>query len=124
MSNIVDLNNLICILKEGVMVMGLVFFVVQIDKLMVYQVLLVKWNKVYNLMVLCDLVQMVMYYLFDLFLVVLVFVGVQCVLDVGVGGGLLGIVLVIWVVEVQLQMQIILVDMVFKKIVFFNQVKV
>ncbi len=123
MSNTADLNNLARTLKEGATAMGLALSAAQIDKLMAYQALLAKWNKVYNLTALRDPAQMVTHHLLDSLSAVSAFAGAQRVLDVGAGGGLPGIVLAIWAAEAQPQMQITLVDTVSKKTAFLNQVK-
>ena len=123
MSNTADLNNLTRTLKEGATAMGLALSAAQIDKLMAYQALLAKWNKVYNLTALRDPAQMVTHHLLDSLSAVSAFAGAQRVLDVGAGGGLPGIVLAIWAAEAQPQMQITLVDTVSKKTAFLNQVK-
>ncbi|MBN9358179.1 16S rRNA (guanine(527)-N(7))-methyltransferase RsmG [Herbaspirillum sp. WGmk3] len=123
MSNTADLNNLTRTLKEGAQAMGLALSAAQIDKLMAYQALLAKWNKVYNLTALRDPAQMVTHHLLDSLSAVSAFAGAQRVLDVGAGGGLPGIVLAIWAAEAQPQMQITLVDTVSKKTAFLNQVK-
>lgn len=123
MSNTADLNNLTRSLEEGATAMGLALSAAQIDKLMAYQALLAKWNKVYNLTALRDPAQMVTHHLLDSLSAVAAFAGAQRVLDVGAGGGLPGIVLAIWAAEAQPQMQITLVDTVSKKTAFLNQVK-
>jgi len=123
MSNTADLNNLTRTLKEGAQAMGLALSAAQIDKLMAYQALLAKWNKVYNLTALRDPAQMVTHHLLDSLSAVSAFASAQRVLDVGAGGGLPGIVLAIWAAEAQPQMQITLVDTVSKKTAFLNQVK-
>ncbi len=123
MSNTADLNNLTRTLKEGAQAMGLALSAAQIDKLMAYQALLAKWNKVYNLTALRDPAQMVTHHLLDSLSAVSAFAGARRVLDVGAGGGLPGIVLAIWAAEAQPQMQITLVDTVSKKTAFLNQVK-
>ncbi len=123
MSNTADLNNLTRTLEEGATAMGLALSPAQIDKLMAYQALLAKWNKVYNLTALRDPAQMVTHHLLDSLSAVSAFAGAQRVLDVGAGGGLPGIVLAIWAAEAQPQMQITLVDTVSKKTAFLNQVK-
>lgn len=123
MSNTADLNNLTRTLEEGAKSMGLALSAAQIDKLMAYQALLAKWNKVYNLTALRDPAQMVTHHLLDSLSAVSAFAGAQRVLDVGAGGGLPGIVLAIWAAEAQPQMQITLVDTVSKKTAFLNQVK-
>lgn len=123
MSNIADLNLLTHTLKEGAQAMGLTLSDAQIDKLMAYQALLAKWNKVYNLTALRDPAQMVTHHLLDSLSAMSAFAGARRVLDVGAGGGLPGIVLAIWAAEAQPQMQITLVDTVQKKTAFLNQVK-
>lgn len=123
MSNTADLNNLTRTLEEGAKSMGVALSAAQIDKLMAYQALLAKWNKVYNLTALRDPAQMVTHHLLDSLSAVSAFAGAQRVLDVGAGGGLPGIVLAIWAAEAQPQMQITLVDTVSKKTAFLNQVK-
>ncbi len=123
MSNTADLNHLTRTLKEGATAMGLTLSAAQLDKLMAYQALLAKWNKVYNLTALRDPAQMVTHHLLDSLSAVSAFAGAQRVLDVGAGGGLPGIVLAIWAAEAQPQMRITLVDTVQKKTAFLNQVK-
>ncbi|MCI1006864.1 16S rRNA (guanine(527)-N(7))-methyltransferase RsmG [Herbaspirillum sp. C7C8] len=123
MSNTADLNLLTHTLKEGAQAMGLTLSDAQIDKLMAYQALLAKWNKVYNLTALRDPAQMVTHHLLDSLSAMSAFAGARRVLDVGAGGGLPGIVLAIWAAEAQPQMQITLVDTVQKKTAFLNQVK-
>ncbi|NUT62702.1 16S rRNA (guanine(527)-N(7))-methyltransferase RsmG [Herbaspirillum sp. C9C3] len=123
MSNTADLNLLTHTLKEGAQAMGLTLSDAQIDKLMAYQALLAKWNKVYNLTALRDPAQMVTHHLLDSLSAMSAFAGARRVLDVGAGGGLPGIVLAIWAAEAQPQMQITLVDTVSKKTAFLNQVK-
>ena len=123
MSNTADLNHLTRTLKEGATAMGLTLSDAQLDKLMAYQALLAKWNKVYNLTALRDPAQMVTHHLLDSLSAVSAFAGAQRVLDVGAGGGLPGIVLAIWAAEAQPQMHITLVDTVQKKTAFLNQVK-
>jgi len=123
MSNTADLSSLTRTLKEGAQALGLTLSEAQIARLMAYQALLAKWNKVYNLTALRDPAQMVSHHLLDSLSAVSAFAGAQRVLDVGAGGGLPGIVLAIWAAEAEPQMKITLVDTVQKKTAFLNQVK-
>lgn len=123
MSNTADLSSLTRTLKEGAQALGLTLSEAQITRLMAYQALLAKWNKVYNLTALRDPAQMVSHHLLDSLSAVTAFAGAQRVLDVGAGGGLPGIVLAIWAAEAEPQMKITLVDTVQKKTAFLNQVK-
>ncbi|MFJ3057068.1 16S rRNA (guanine(527)-N(7))-methyltransferase RsmG [Herbaspirillum sp. NPDC087042] len=123
MSNTADQHHLTRTLKEGAAALGLDLSEAQIDKLMAYQALLAKWNKVYNLTALRDPAQMMTHHLLDSLSAMTAFAGAHRVLDVGAGGGLPGIVLAIWAAEAQPQMHITLVDTVQKKTAFLNQVK-
>ncbi|QNB09720.1 16S rRNA (guanine(527)-N(7))-methyltransferase RsmG [Herbaspirillum frisingense] len=123
MSNTADLSSLTRTLKEGAQALGLTLSEAQIARLMAYQALLAKWNKVYNLTALRDPAQMVSHHLLDSLSAMTAFAGAQRVLDVGAGGGLPGIVLAIWAAEAEPQMKITLVDTVQKKTAFLNQVK-
>ena len=123
MSNTADLSSLTRTLKEGAQALGLTLSEAQITRLMAYQALLAKWNKVYNLTALRDPAQMVSHHLLDSLSAMTAFAGAQRVLDVGAGGGLPGIVLAIWAAEAEPQMKITLVDTVQKKTAFLNQVK-
>lgn len=110
-------------LKDGAAALGLALSERQLSRLMAYQALMIKWNKVYNLTALRDPAQMVTHHLLDSLAAVSVFAGAQRVLDVGAGGGLPGIVLAIWAAEAEPQMRITLVDTVQKKTAFLTQVK-
>lgn len=123
MSNTADQSHLTRTLQEGAAALGLTLSEGQIGKLMAYQALLAKWNKVYNLTALRDPAQMLTHHLLDSLSAVTAFAGAQRVLDVGAGGGLPGIVLAIWAAEAQPQMHITLVDTVQKKTAFLTQVK-
>lgn len=100
-------------LVVGLVEFGIVLLVEVQYKLFVFCDLLFKWNKIYNLIVLCDLEQVVFYYLFDL-LVILLYVDIGLLFDVGSGGGLFGILLVI----VCLELLVSMVDIVQKKVSF------
>jgi 16S rRNA (guanine527-N7)-methyltransferase len=95
----------------------------QIDKLLDYLALMVKWNAVYNLTAVRDPSQMVIQHLLDSLSAVPAFAGARRVLDVGAGGGLPGIVLAIWAAEAQPDMRTTLIDTVHKKTAFLTQVK-
>ncbi|MFL9927131.1 16S rRNA (guanine(527)-N(7))-methyltransferase RsmG [Herbaspirillum lusitanum] len=111
------------VLEQGAKALGLQLSPAQQQKLLAYQALLAKWNKVYNLTALRDPAQMMTHHLLDSLAAVAAFAGAQRVLDVGAGGGLPGIVLAIWAAEAEPQMQITLVDTVQKKTAFLTQVK-
>ena len=110
-------------LRTGVEGLGLTLTARQIDQLLDYVMLLVKWNAVYNLTAVHDPAQMVSQHLLDSLSVVPAFAGAGRVLDVGAGGGLPGIVLAIWASVAEPAMQIALVDTVHKKTAFLTQVK-
>jgi 16S rRNA (guanine527-N7)-methyltransferase len=123
MSITADQNPLIQTLKDGAAELGLHLSERQLSRLLAYQALLAKWNKVYNLTALRDPAQMMTHHLLDSLAAVSAFAGAQRVLDVGAGGGLPGIVLAIWAAEAEPQMSITLVDTVQKKTAFLTQVK-
>lgn len=110
-------------LSQGAAALGLSLSDAQLDRLLAYQALLAKWNKVYNLTALRDPAQMLTHHLLDSLAAVSAFADARQVLDVGAGGGLPGIVLAIWAAEAQPQMRITLVDTVQKKTAFLTQVK-
>ena len=92
----------------------------QIDLLMDYLGLLIKWNAVYNLTAVRDPAQMVIQHVLDSLAAVAAFNGVKNVLDVGAGGGLPGMVLAI----ARPDMQVAMIDTVHKKTAFLTQAKV
>lgn len=110
-------------LRDGGTALGLSLSQAQLERLLAYQALLVKWNKVYNLTAVRDPAQMMTLHLLDSLAAVSAFAGASRVLDVGAGGGLPGIVLAIWAAEAEPGMQITLVDTVQKKTAFLTQVK-
>ena len=91
----------------------------QIDKLMAYLQLLVKWNKAYNLTAVKDPAQMITRHLLDS-LSLLPFVKGPRIIDVGSGPGLPGIPLAIC----RPDLDVTTLDSVGKKTRFQNQVKV
>lgn len=95
---------------------------VQLDQLVDYLALLVKWNKTYNLTAIRDPLEMVKLHLIDS-LAVLPYVkdrvGSGALLDVGAGAGLPSIPLAICLPEVQ----VYAIDKVQKKTSFMQQVK-
>ena len=111
------------LLNEGAAKLTISFSTRQIDKLLDYLALLVKWNSVYNLTSVRDPQQMVIQHLLDAMSALFAFKGAKRVLDVGTGGGLPGIVIAIWAMEAEPEMQVHLIDTVKKKTAFLTQVK-
>lgn len=111
-------------LQAGAQAMALDLSAPQLEKLIDYLELMVKWNKVYNLTAVRDPAQMVVQHLLDSLAAVTAFDGARQVLDVGVGGGLPGIVLAIWAAEAQPDLRLTMIDTVHKKTAFLTQVKV
>ena len=111
------------LLNEGAAKLTISLSARQIDKLLDYLALLVKWNSVYNLTSVRDPQQMVIQHLLDAMSALFAFKGAKRVLDVGTGGGLPGIVIAIWAMEAEHEMQVHLIDTVKKKTAFLTQVK-
>ena len=111
------------LLNEGAAKLTISLSARQIDKLLDYLALLVKWNSVYNLTSVRDPQQMVIQHLLDAMSALFAFKGAKKVLDVGTGGGLPGIVIAIWAMEAEPEMQVHLIDTVKKKTAFLTQVK-
>ena len=107
------------LLANGINELNLELNPAQIEQLLDYLALLVKWNAVYNLTSVRDPVQMVTQHLLDSLAAVPAFAGAARVLDVGAGGGLPGIVLAIALPSVN----VALIDTVHKKTAFLTQVK-
>ena len=82
-------------LQAGVDSLGLPLSDEQVEKMMAYLALLVKWNSVYNLTSIRDPEEMVKQHLLDSLSAVHAFTQAKNVLDVGSGGGLPGIILAI-----------------------------
>lgn len=114
-----DKANLKAQLQEGIDSLGLPLNDEQVEKMMAYLALLVKWNSVYNLTSVRDPAEMVKQHLLDSLSAVHAFTQAKNVLDVGSGGGLPGIVLAI----VFPQTSIAMIDTVSKKTAFLTQVK-
>jgi 16S rRNA (guanine527-N7)-methyltransferase len=110
-------------LEQGAQDLQLDLREAQLELLMDYLGLLVKWNGVYNLTAVREPSQMVTQHLLDSLAAVPAFAGARRVLDVGAGGGLPGVVLAIWAMQAQPEMQITMVDTVHKKTAFLTQVK-
>lgn len=106
-------------LRAGVAQLSLSLSEEQIEKMLAYLALLVKWNSVYNLTAIRDPHDMVKQHLLDSLSAVHAFAHARHVLDVGSGGGLPGIVLAI----VYPQIAISMIDIVNKKTAFLTQVK-
>ncbi|MGZ3235822.1 MAG: 16S rRNA (guanine(527)-N(7))-methyltransferase RsmG [Burkholderiaceae bacterium] len=111
------------VLQEGARNLGIAISNTQIEKLLDYLALMVKWNGVYNLTAVRDPAQMVIQHLLDSLAAVPAFANAKNILDVGSGGGLPGIVLAIWAAEANPQMQVSMIDTVHKKTAFLTQVK-
>lgn len=106
-------------LQAGIDSLGLPLNDEQVEKMMAYLALLVKWNSVYNLTSIRDPEEMVKQHLLDSLSAVHAFTQAKNVLDVGSGGGLPGIILAI----VFPQTSIAMIDTVNKKTAFLTQVK-
>lgn len=110
-------------LQDGATALGLTLDASQLNLLLDYLALLVKWNAVYNLTAVRDPAQMVTQHLLDSLAVVHAFATATRVLDVGAGGGLPGIVIAIWASVANPALRIDLIDTVHKKTAFLTQVK-
>lgn len=106
-------------LLPGIQQLGLMLSSTQIDLMLDYLALLVKWNSVYNLTAVRDPSDMIRQHLLDSLSVVNAFQSAKNVLDVGSGGGLPGIILAI----VYPACAVSLIDTVSKKTAFLTQVK-
>jgi 16S rRNA (guanine527-N7)-methyltransferase len=107
------------LLEQGVATLQLHLNHQQINQLMSYLELLIKWNAVYNLTSVRDPLEMVKQHLLDSLSAAYAFREAKSILDVGSGGGLPGVVLAI----VYPDKQISLIDTVHKKTAFLKQVK-
>ena len=110
-------------LEAGVRALGLSLPDAQIDRLLAYQELIAKWNKVYNLTAVRDPAEMLTHHLLDSLAAIpplLRQTGGQPVrlLDVGSGGGLPGVVIAITCPQIEVHC----VDTVLKKATFIQQV--
>jgi 16S rRNA (guanine527-N7)-methyltransferase len=119
----IDRQALVAQLSSGAATLGVSLTDSQIEKLLDYLTLLVKWNGVYNLTAIREPAQMVTHHLLDSLAAVPEFSAARQVLDVGSGGGLPGMVLAIWAAEARPAMRIAMVDTVQKKTAFLTQAK-
>ena len=110
-------------LEAGAQTLGLSLDDSQLNQLLDYLAMLVKWNAVYNLTAVRDPAQMITQHLLDSLAVVDAFAGAARVLDVGAGGGLPGVVVAIWARVAHPTLRIDLIDTVQKKTAFLTQVK-
>lgn len=110
-------------LTQGAQRLPLALSAAQIERLLDYLALLVKWNAVYNLTAVRDPAQMVVQHLLDSLAALPAYAGARAVLDVGAGGGLPGMVLAIWAAEAEPALRVALVDTVHKKTAFLTQAK-
>lgn len=106
-------------LREGIASLGLPLNEEQVEKMLAYLALLIKWNSVYNLTSIRDPHDMVKQHLLDSLSAVHAFTQAKNILDVGSGGGLPGIVLAIVFPATSVTM----IDIVNKKTAFLTQVK-
>jgi 16S rRNA (guanine527-N7)-methyltransferase len=123
MATLSNRDEFSALLNQGAAKLAISLSARQIEKLLDYLALLVKWNSVYNLTSVRDPQQMVIQHLLDAMSSLFAFKGAKKVLDVGTGGGLPGIVIAIWAMEAEPDMQVHLIDTVKKKIAFLTQVK-
>lgn len=107
------------VLEQGVAELQLDFDAQQINQLMAYLALLIKWNGVYNLTSVRNPQDMVRQHLLDSLAAAFAFSKAHSVLDVGSGGGLPGVVLAIAYPHLKVSM----IDTVNKKTAFLTQVK-
>ena len=124
MATLSNRDEFSALLNQGAAKLAISLSARQIEKLLDYLALLVKWNSVYNLTSIRDPQQMVIQHLLDAMSSLFAFKGAKKVLDVGTGGGLPGIVIAIWAMEAEPDMQVHLIDTVKKKTAFLTQVKV
>jgi 16S rRNA (guanine527-N7)-methyltransferase len=124
MATLSNRDEFSALLNQGAAKLAIGLSARQIDKLLDYLALVVKWNSVYNLTSVRDPQQMVIQHLLDAMSSLFAFKGAKKVLDVGTGGGLPGIVIAIWAMEAEPDMQVHLIDTVKKKTAFLTQVKV
>jgi 16S rRNA (guanine527-N7)-methyltransferase len=123
MATLSNKDEFSALLNQGAAKLAISLSAKQIEKLLDYLALLVKWNSVYNLTSVRDPQQMVIQHLLDAMSSLFAFKGAKKVLDVGTGGGLPGIVIAIWSMEAEPDMQVHLIDTVKKKTAFLTQVK-
>ena len=123
MATLSNRDEFSALLNQGAAKLAIGLSARQIEKLLDYLALLVKWNSVYNLTSVRDPQQMVIQHLLDAMSSLFAFKGAKKVLDVGTGGGLPGIVISIWAMEAEPDMQVHLIDTVKKKTAFLTQVK-
>jgi len=107
------------LLENGVAALQLHLDSSQLNKLMAYLEMLIKWNAVYNLTSVRNPQEMVRQHLLDSLTATFAFNPAENILDVGSGGGLPGIVLAI----VYPDKKVALIDTVNKKTAFLKQVK-
>lgn len=109
-------------LREGAQALGLSLDEQQLERLLTYGALILKWNKVYNLTALRDPAAVLTHHLLDSLAAVPPLTrarpGPTCLLDVGAGAGLPGVVIAILRPDVEVHC----LDAVAKKMAFVQQV--
>ena len=123
MAGTIDRAEFGALLAQGAEALKLKLSDSQLENLLDYLTLLLKWNAVYNLTAVRDPKQMLTQHLLDAMAAMTAFRGAKQVLDVGSGGGLPGMVLAIWAAEAEPQMVVHMIDTVHKKTAFLTQVK-
>ncbi len=118
-----DRTRIAGVLQKGVHSLNVAVSDAQLEKLLDYLALMIKWNGVYNLTAVRDPELMVTQHLLDSLAAAPAFVNAKNVLDVGSGGGLPGIVLAIWAIDANPGMHVSMIDTVHKKTAFLTQVK-
>ncbi len=111
----IETERLLC---EGAELMDIVLSENQINQLLAYHELLIKWNKVYNLSAVRDPIESIKKHLLDS-LSILSFIKPGLLLDVGSGAGLPGIVIAI----MKPKTNVFTIDSVGKKCRFMQTVK-
>jgi len=114
-----DRVALTAMLADGVQALALPIENGQIDNMISYLALLLKWNSVYNLTAVRDPREMVRQHLLDSLSAVHAFRDAKNVLDVGSGGGLPGVILAIVYPGIRISM----IDTVSKKTAFLTQAR-
>jgi 16S rRNA (guanine527-N7)-methyltransferase len=112
-------NHLTQKLKAGLVALDLSCTELQVQKMMDYLYLLIKWNKTYNLTAIRDPEQMIVHHFLDSLSMAFAVGQAHTILDVGTGGGFPGMVLAILYPD----KEVTLVDTIQKKTAFLTQVK-
>lgn len=107
-------------LRNGLTELGIEYSEYQLQQLMAYQNILLKWNKVFSLTAIKNHVDALTYHLLDGLSVVKYFSNAKNILDVGSGMGVPGVILAIMCPE----SNVVVIDSNSKKTAFLLQVKI